>query len=333
MLNMIWFILLTTLLTGYALLEGFDFGVGMLHLFARKDEDRRIFMNAIGPVWDGNEVWLITFGGALFAAFPIAYATVFSTFYTPFMLLLCALIFRAAALEFRSKMEGAGWRTAWDTIFSVSSGVAALLLGVAAGNAVRGLAIDERGVYQGGFFDFLTPFCLLTGLMTVAMFALHGALYLSLKTDGELKARLMGWAQICGTAVTALFIVVSIYGVAAIPAAHPKVITGIFGLGAVTALAALFHFLARERAGGAFLSSGAFIISLCLLFAGNMFPNLVQSTIDPSYHLTVFNAASSPKTLGIMLGITLCALPLVLTYSAWVHWVFRGKVKLDNHSY
>lgn len=333
MLNVIWFILLTVLLAGYALLEGFDLGVGILHLFARKDEERRVLMNAIGPVWDGNEVWLITFGGALFAAFPIAYATVFSTFYTPFMLLLCALIFRAAAMEFRGKRDSAGWRGVWDVLFSVSSAVASLLLGVAAGNAMRGLAINERGIYQGGFFDFLTPFCLLTGLLAVAMFALHGALYLRLKTEGALNARAAGWAKTSGIAVVILFALATAYGMFAVPSARPNVVMGVFGLLAVFSLAALFHFLSRDRAGLAFLWSGAFIASLCFLFAASLFPNLVRSSLDAAFHLTIYNAASSQKTLVIMLTIVCLFLPLVLAYSAWVYWLFRGKVKLDTHSY
>lgn len=333
MLNIIWFMLLTVLLTGYALLEGFDLGVGILHLFSRKNEDRRVIMNAIGPVWDGNEVWLITFGGALFAAFPAAYATAFSAFYTPFMMLLCALIFRAASMEFRSKVDSARWRGVWDVLFSVSSAVASLLLGVAAGNAMRGLAINERGVYQGGFFDFLTPFCLLTGLLTVAMFALHGALYLRLKTEGALNARAAGWAARSSVAVAILFIAVTAYGIAAVPSARPNAVMGLFGVLAALSLAALFRFLKQDRAGLAFLFSGAFIASLCFLFAASLFPNLVRSSLDAAYHLNIYNAASSPKTLVIMLTIVCIFLPMVLVYSAWVYWLFRGKVKLDTHSY
>ena len=188
-LQVIWFVLLGVLLTGYAILDGFDLGVGILYPLARGDRERRVFLNSIGPLWDGNEVWLVTFGGALFAAFPTAYAAVFSTFYTPFMMLLCALIFRAVSMEFRGKRPGRLWRTTWDTLFFVGSTTAPLLFGVAVGNAMQGIAIDAAGVYQGTFFDFLSPYSVMVGGLVVALFAMHGAIYLYLKTEGELQGR------------------------------------------------------------------------------------------------------------------------------------------------
>src|SRR5690348_6012384 len=180
-LHVIWFLLLGILLAGYAVLDGFDFGVGILHPLARTDHERRLFLNSIGPIWDGNEVWLVVFGGALFAAFPEAYATIFSGFYVAFMLLLFALIFRAVSIEFRSKVHSPGWRRAWDTGFFVSSLLAALVYGIGVGNAMVGIPLDARGVYAGGFLHLLKPYPLLLGVLTVAMFAMHGALYLSLK--------------------------------------------------------------------------------------------------------------------------------------------------------
>ena len=191
--NLIWFILLGVLLAGYAILDGFDLGVGILHLLARDDHERRLFVNSIGPLWDGNEVWLVTFGGALFATFPEAYATIFSGFYMAFMLLLFALIFRAVSLEFRSKITSIRWRTFWDYGFFASSLLATLLFGVAVGNALRGVPLDERGLYTGGFWTLLGPYPILVGLLTVAIFAMHGAMYLYLKTEGAVQERLGKW--------------------------------------------------------------------------------------------------------------------------------------------
>lgn len=332
-LNTVWFGLLGVLMIAYAVLEGFDLGVGIVHLFGRSDEERRTFMNAIGPVWDGNEVWLVTFGGALFAAFPVAYAAVFSVFYTPFMMLLCALIFRAAAMEFRSKRPSRAWRAVWDTLFSVSSLVAALLFGVATGNAVRGLAINERMVYQGAFLDFLNPYSLLTGLMVVAMFATHGVLYLRLKTEGDLNARLAQGSRYCAGGFAALYIIVTLYTLIAIPDARSVLSLGILAPLNVLALLGLFAAIHRNRPWLAFLASAASIVCLCLIFASVLFPNLVISSLSPEYNLDIYKAASSPKTLKIMLTIVLLALPPVLAYTAWVYWVFRGKVKIGKFSY
>ena len=192
-LCLIWFILLGVLITGYAILDGFDLGVGILHYVAGNDRERRIMMNSIGPLWDGNEVWLVTFGGALFAAFPVAYATVFSAFYIAFMLLLFALIFRAVSLEFRSKVHSAGWRRVWDFGFFASSLVAALLFGVAAGNLIAGMPVDADRVFTGTLWDQLQPYPLVVGLLTVFLFAMHGAIYLYLKTEGELQKKMHRW--------------------------------------------------------------------------------------------------------------------------------------------
>jgi cytochrome bd ubiquinol oxidase subunit II len=195
-LNTVWFVLVGALFTGYVILDGFDLGVGVLHLFAaRRDEERRVFLNAIGPVWDGNEVWLVTGGGALFAAFPAVYATVFSGFYLAFMALLCALIFRAVAIEFRSKHPSPRWRALWDASFALGSFGSALLIGIAMGNIVRGVPIDARGEFAGTFPGLLQPYALLMGVTTVALFAMHGAIYLVLKTEGELQARIRGWVN------------------------------------------------------------------------------------------------------------------------------------------
>ncbi|HXV77331.1 MAG TPA: cytochrome d ubiquinol oxidase subunit II, partial [Candidatus Polarisedimenticolaceae bacterium] len=192
-LHVVWFALLAVLLTGYAILDGFDLGVGILHPLARGDGERRLFVNAIGPLWDGNEVWLVTFGGALFAIFPEAYATIFSGFYLPFMLLLFALITRAVSLEFRGKLSSDRWRRLWDHGFFASSLTATLLFGVAVGNGMRGVPLNERGLYVGGLSDLVGPYQLLVGLLAVSLFAMHGAIYLFLKTEGAVQQRLGRW--------------------------------------------------------------------------------------------------------------------------------------------
>src|SRR5262245_16848249 len=219
-LHAVWFILLGALLAGYAVLDGFDLGVGILHLVARTDRDRRLFINAIGPIWDGNEVWLITFGGALFAAFPMAYATVFSGFYVAFMALLFALIFRAVSIEFRSKMHSAGWRRAWDLGFFGSSLVASFLFGVAVGNSMIGIPLNERGVFTGSTIDLLNPYPLMAGLTVVAMFAMHGSIYLFLKIPkGEVHDRVRNWMWHTWGLFLVLYVLGSMYTLVEIPRA------------------------------------------------------------------------------------------------------------------
>ena len=336
-LNIIWFVLLGVLLTGYAILDGFDLGVGILHLVSRKDEERRIFMNSIGPMWDGNEVWLVTFGGAMFAAFPIAYATVFSTFYNAFMILLCALIFRAVSLEFRSKRPGRLWRGFWDWSFSLSSGVAALLYGVAVGNVMLGLAIDARYIHQGDFFSFLNPYALLVGLLVVSLFAMHGAIYLYLKTSGELQARVQGWIWHSFGVFLVIYMVVTIFTLVKIPRAienfeHYPWAWGVVVLN-ILAIANIPRSIFKKNPGDAFISSCCAITALNVLLGVALFPNLLVSSMGPELSLTVYNAASSAKTLKIMLVIAIMGMPCVLAYTAAIYWVFRGKVKLNELTY
>ncbi len=330
-LNVVWFILLGVLMAGYAFLDGFDLGAGILHLFSRK-EHRRVIMNAIGPVWDGNEVWLITFGGALFAAFRVAYATVFSTFYTAFMLLLCALIFRAASLEFRNKVDSGLWRSVWDFFFALSSFVAAVLFGVAVGNVLRGLAIKDL-VYQGTFFDFLNVYSVLTGLLVAALFALHGALYLRMKSEGDLRRQTEGWIRGAFTLFVLLYGVVALYSVIALPHARASVLSWLVFPVNILAIYGVWKCTRREKPVAAFLCNGANMALMVVSFSAAMFPNLVLSSLDAASHLTIWNAANSPKTLAIMLGIVGAGLPLVLAYTAWSYWIFRGKVKVGPYSY
>ena len=336
-LNTIWFILVGVLFTGYAMLDGFDLGVGALHLFVKKDEERRVLLNAIGPVWDGNEVWLVTGGGALFAAFPDVYATVFSGFYLAFYLLLASLIFRAVAIEFRSKQPMRWWRQTWDISFSAGSIFSSLLLGVALGNLAWGIPIDEHGEFAGTFLGLLMPYPLLVGVTTVALFMMHGAIYGVLKTEGPLHDQLRGWAMnaiiffvICA-ATTSMATLLYVPHMADRVRANPWLFSIVLvNMLAIADIPREFH---HNRDWRAFLSSCLAMITLMLLFGLNLFPNLVYSRPHPENSLNIYNAASSPKTLGIMLVIAVIGVPIVIAYTGCIYWIFRGKVKIDRMSY
>src|SRR5262245_4958802 len=337
-LHVVWFILLGVLLAGYAVLDGFDLGVGILHLLARTDQDRRLFINAIGPIWDGNEVWLITFGGALFAAFPMAYATIFSGFYTPFMALLFALIFRAVSIEFRSKMRSEQWRRAWDYSFLASSLLASFLFGVAVGNSMIGVPLNERGVFTGSLFDLLNPYALMAGVTVVAMFAMHGGIYLFLKLPkDDLQDRVRNWIWHTWGLFLVLYVLGSMYTLVAIPKVianfqrHPWA-AAIVVLN-VLAVANVPRSVFLGKPFHAFASSTATIVALVSLFGMALWPNLVTASNDPAFSLTIYNASSSAKTLWIMFLIVIIAMPFVLSYTIAVYWTFRGRVELGEHSY
>jgi cytochrome d ubiquinol oxidase subunit II len=329
--------LVGVLLTGYAMLDGFDLGVGALHLFVKKDEDRRIFLNAIGPVWDGNEVWLVTGGGALFAAFPMAYATVFSGFYLAFMALLCGLIFRAVAIEFRSKESWGWWRQMWDIGFALGSIGSSFLIGVAMGNILVGIELDARGNYIGGFWALLNPYAVLLGLTTIALFTMHGSIYLVMKTEGELQARVRRWVN--RTIGIFLFFYIILNVATLVFAPHILEI-----LRARPWLLAVFAFnvlvvmnIPRQIHKGndfaAFLSSCGAMILLMALFGLTVYPNMVLSMPNPENSLNIYNAASTAKTHFIMLIMAIIGVPVVLAYTVSVYYIFRGKVKLTEHSY
>jgi len=337
-LAVIWFLIEGALLIGYAILDGFDLGVGILHPFVPVDDrERRIAINSIGPLWDGNEVWLVTFGGALFAAFPEAYATAFSGFYTAFMLLLAALIFRAVSMEFRSKVESDRWRRFWDMSFFGGSATAAFLFGVAVGNAMLGMSLDAAGNFTGTLRDQLSPYPLLVGLMTVALFAMHGGLFLYLKTEGDFQERLRDWLWRSWGVFLVAYMLTTIYTLALVPRATANFerwpVAAIVVVVNVLAVANIPRSLHWGRPGLAFSSSCAVIATLVMLFGLALFPNLVTASNDAANSVTIFSAASSPKTLGIMLVIALVGMPFVLAYTGIVYWAFRGKVRLDDHSY
>lgn len=336
-LHFIWFILVGVLFTGYILLDGFDLGVGALHLLTRKDEHRRIMINAIGPVWDGNEVWLVTGGGALFAAFPEVYATVFSGFYIPFMLLLAALIFRAVAIEFRSKRPGRVWRQAWDVSFFSGSLLSSFLLGVTIGNFAWGVPLGPDREFAGTFFGLLNPYALLMGVTTVALFMMHGSIYVVMKTEGELHEQARGWVNNCIIFFIMCYAMVTVATLLYVPhmaealRRHPELF--VVALVNMMAIANIPREIHHGNDGRAFLSSCASMISLMALYGLNSFPYLVYSLPNPEHSLTAYNAASSTKTLGIMLTIALVGVPIVLAYTISIYWIFRGKVKLDRMSY
>ncbi|MDY0003509.1 MAG: cytochrome d ubiquinol oxidase subunit II [Polyangia bacterium] len=336
-LQTLWFFLVGILLTGYAVLDGFDLGVGSLHLFSKGDEERRIMLNSIGPVWDGNEVWLVTGGGALFAAFPEAYATVFSGFYLAFMLFVFALIFRAVAIEFRSKRPMLWWRRAWDAAFSVSSLLAGLLLGVALGNVALGVPLSADREFAGSFVGLLNPFALLVGVTTVVLFAMHGSLWVVMKTEGDLEKRAQGWARRLVWVFLACYLAIAVTSFFLVPALwepygrQPL----LWALPLLTLLAAsnVPREVYRGRYPRAFLSSCATIIGLLGLFGVGMYPRMVGSAPNPEHSLTIYNASSSPKTLTVMLIIAAIGMPLVLTYTITIYRIFRGKVRLTKDSY
>lgn len=336
-LNIIWYVLIGVLLTGYAILDGFDLGVGSLHFLHREDMHKRVSLNSIGPVWDGNEVWLVTGGGALFAAFPEVYATVFSGFYLAFMLLLFALVFRAVAIEFRSKQPMKWWRSFWDWSFSISSMVAPLLFGVAMGNMVQGIPLDAGHNYAGSFFSLLNPYALLMGVTTVVLLAMHGSIYLCMKTEGEMHNTVRRWVTPLMVTFIILYVLLTFATVLHIPhisqAVRNQPLYGILVILNVLALANIPREIRKKRDGRAFISSMLTIALLMTLFATSMFPYMVLSNPAPENSLTIYNAASSEKTLTIMLIIACIGMPLVLAYTTTIYWVFRGKVKITPTSY
>lgn len=336
-LNIFWFVLLGILLAGYAVLDGFDLGAGILHFVGRSDHERRIILNAVGPLWDGNEVWLVTFGGAMFAAFPEAYATAFSGFYFAFMVVLFALIFRAGSIEFRGKVQSPRWRLIWDVGFSLSSFLGTVVFGVAVGAAISGVPLNQRGIFIGGTADQLHPYSLLVGAMAVTLFTAHGAIYLILKTEGDLRERLYRWAWTGWGLFLVCYLMATILTLATMPHAtanfrdHPWAWAVVFL--SILAIANVPRSLHRKRPGEAFASTGAVIASLVFLFGIALFPNLITSMPNPENSLTIYSAASSQKTLAIMAIVAAIGMPFVVVYTGLVYWTFRGKVEIDHHSY
>jgi cytochrome d ubiquinol oxidase subunit II len=334
-LNTTWFILVAVLIAGYAALDGFDLGVGVLHLFTRSEEERRLSLKATAPVWDGNEVWLLTGGGALFAAFPAVYATAFSGFYLALMLLLVALIARAVSLEFRNLVDAPGWRRAWDLAFGLGSLLPAILFGVAVGNVLRGVPIDQGGNWTGSFLGLLNPYSILIGLVSLAAFVMHGALYLQLKTSGGLEARMKGWAW------RGYFLFVALY--AAATAATIFVSPQLFKpteplfwvLSALLAAGLLGVPLMLKKGNELFalLASGLTVVAMIGQAGLGLFPRLLPSSTRLDFSLTIYNASSTPRTLLTMLVIALVGMPIVIAYTVVIYRIFRGKVTMQSEGY
>ncbi len=326
-LALVWFILIAVLWTGYLVLEGFDFGVGMLIPFvAKSNEGRRVALNTIGPVWDGNEVWLLTAGGATFAAFPEWYATLFSGFYLPLLLILVALIVRAVAIEYRGKIDDVAWRKRWDWAIIVSAWIPSILWGVAFANIVRGVPIDATSSYTGNFFTLLNPFALLGGVTTLALFLSHGAIFLALKTDGEIRATAEGLARKLSLVAVVVAGVWAVWAQLAYSVAWTWAAVGV----AAVALVAAWWFAAKEKFGKAFLASAIAIVAAVVLIFGSLYPDVMPSTTSAAYSLTVSNASSTHYTLTVMTWVAGFLTPVVLAYQAWTYWVFRRRLSVDS---
>jgi cytochrome d ubiquinol oxidase subunit II len=334
----IWFGLFVVIVAGYLILDGFDFGVGILHLpVARTDLERRTFLASIGPVWDGNAVWLVLTGGVLFACFPLVYASLFSGFYLAFMLVLVCLILRAVAIEFRSKEPGRGWRSGWDIAFGLASLGIALLLGVAFGNIVEGMPIDSAGNMSVTLIGLLSPFALLFGVTTVVMFALHGGLYLLLKTSDALHDRIRALVPRLIIAFVTLLVLVG----AALVIDDRQIVHKfthdiwplVFPIGAMVALWSVWRSIAEGRDRRAFASSAAAIALLLIAGGIGMYPDLLISTTDAAYSLTTTNAAAADNTLQITLIVALIGMPFVLLYTSGAYYIFRGKTEVEPEGY
>ena len=322
----VWFVLIAVLWTGYLALEGFDFGVGMLlPVLGRSDTERRAMINTIGPVWDGNEVWLITAGGATFAAFPMWYATMFSGFYLALLLILLALIVRVVAFEWRGKIDDDRWRAWADRALIAGSWVPAVAWGVAFGNLVRGVQLDSDFQYVGGFWALLNPFALLAGATTALIFLTHGAVFLALKTDGEIRGRAAAFAARSSVVTLVVAGTFAVWTQLSYSVTWTWAATG----SAALALLALVVTTRARREGWAFIASAVTIVAAVVLIFGSMYPD-VMPAIDPANSLTVDNAASGVYTLTIMTWVAVTLTPLVLLYQGWTYWVFRKRITTEQ---
>ena len=331
-LNTLWFILITVLFIGYFFLEGFDYGVGILHPFLGKtDEERRILMNTIGTFWDGNEVWLLTAGGATFAAFPNWYATLFSGFYLPLFLILLGLIVRGVSFEFRSKDKDPRWRHLWDWMLFIGSFIPALLWGVALSNMIRGVPIDEHMTYVGGFFNLLNPYALVGGLASLTIFTLHGALFLTLKTTNDLQNRARAIAQKLWPVTVIIFVIyIFLSYLQTDMFTKTGVNTGTVPFLAAITLLATGWFVKKHHDGWAFTMTGLTIIFATITLFMGLYPRVLVSSLNPEWSLTVYNASSSPYTLKVMTIIALIFVPIVLVYQGWTYYVFRQRITKES---
>ncbi len=341
MLESVWFFLWGILWAVYFMLDGFDLGAGTLMPFlAKSDTERRVVYNAIGPFWDGNEVWLITAGGVTFAAFPRTYAVMFSSLYSALMLILFALIIRGVAFELRGKVDSPAWRRLWDGCLLVGSLVPALLFGVAFANIFAGIPLDARGVYQGSLFTLLNPYGLLGGVFFLLMFLVHGALWLGVKSGGRVGAELGERARAAARRLWPVLLLAAVAFLSAtawatdLYANYLEVpVLGLVPLLAVAALLAQRWFMARGQWWRAWFASAATILLATLFGVIGLYPRLLPSSLNPAWSLTAFNSSSSPLTLKIMLGVALVMVPAVILYQLWVYLRFRHPVAEDDLAY
>lgn len=333
-----WFTIFVILITGYAILDGFDLGVGMLHLFARKDQERRLMLNSIGPVWDGNEVWFVTAGGALFAGFPDIYATMLSAFYTPVMMLLFGLILRAVAIEFRSKQPMQWWRWTWDIIFFLGSVLISFMLGMILGNLIRGIPLNDQKEFIGTLETIFNPYAFLVGLLTLSLFAMHGSIYILMKTEGEFHDSMRRRTNPCIIFFIIMYAVTTmatlIYMPHMIEALHDRPIFFLIAVINILLVANIPREIYHGKDARAFASSCFNIVCLLALYAIGTYPHVIRATHDSErLSLTIYNSASSQLTLEILFLIALIGIPLVIAYTIAVYYIFHGKVKMDSHSY
>ncbi len=333
----LWFLIIGALFSGYAILDGFDLGAGAWHLFFKEDRSRKIALNAVGPVWDGNEVWLVIGGGALFAGFPEAYATLFSAMYVPFILFLGFIIFRAVSIEFRGKEPMKWWRDIWDVSYSVSSGMLAFLLGVVLGNILIGIRMNEQYVFTGHWLEFLNPYSLGVGLTTLALFMVHGAIYLAMKTEGRLfeqVTRLL-WRAILFFVL--IFILVTVISIIIFPHLTDRLLSKpvlfIVPVLAFLSIANVPRLASKGKYLHSFIFSSLSLSFLLILVAIELYPVIILDRGDLASSMSIYDAASSDKALGVMLTIVAIGFPLVILYTVFVYRTFWGKVKLDDTSY
>ena len=333
----LWFLVVGAVFTGYGILDGFDLGAGAWHLFFRKEQSRRIALNAVGPVWDGNEVWLVIGGGTLFAGFPEVYASLFSAMYVPLMLFLFMLIFRAISIEFRGKEPMAWWRQMWDVSYSVSSTLLAFLLGVVLGNVLLGMPLDSNHEFTGSWLSFLNPYAILVGLTTLALFMMHGAIYLTMKTEDRLFDRVnkLLIRSIIGFVI--LFALTTLYTLLYIPHLSDGIRDNValFGVPviAILAIANIPRLVTKQRYVQAFVFSAMTVGLLLITVALELYPVVLLDSSGSGNSLTVYNAAASDKSLGIMLTFVAIGGPMAVGYTIFVYKTFWGKVRLDEHSY
>lgn len=332
-----WFIVVGALFSGYAVLDGFDFGAGAWHLFFNKEQSRRIALNAVGPVWDGNEVWLVIGGGALFAGFPIVYATLLSAMYIPFMLFLFFIILRAISIEFRSKEPMRWWRRTWDVVYSISSIMLAVVLGILLGNVLQGIPLEENYDISIPLLSVLNPFSILTGFTVLALFMMHGGIYLMMKTEGRLYAKISILLKKAIIAFTTLFAITTVYVLIYLPhlsdTFKENPLFFIVPLVGILSIANIPRLVRKQKFLAAFLFSSLSICLFLIVVAMELYPSILISSIDPAFDIDIYEAASSAKTLKIMLGFVAVGGPLVLAYTVFVYRTFMGKVKLDETSY